>query len=53
MERCWTIGDGMYVDSEIEGKVEELINERAEICQGMEDHDRVAVMDRACKDEAG
>ena len=28
------------------------MNERAEIWQGMEDHDSVAVMDRACKDEA-
>ena len=29
------------------------MNERAEIWQGMEDHDRVAVMDRECTDEAG
>ena len=29
------------------------MNERAEIWQGMKAHDRVAVMDRACKDEAG
>ena len=28
------------------------MNEKAEIWQGMKDHDRVAVMDRACKDEA-
>ena len=28
-------------------KLEELMNERAEIWQGLEDHDRVAVMDRA------
>ena len=29
------------------------MNKRAEIWQGMKVHDRVAVMDRECTDEAG